>query len=43
VQQCERIAQKAISLDSDVAATAYLRDQARKIIPELVDGRSGER
>lgn len=42
VQQCERIAQKAIALDSDVAVSAFLRDQTRKIIPELVDGRSGE-
>ncbi|MCC6320765.1 MAG: phosphoenolpyruvate--protein phosphotransferase [Phycisphaerales bacterium] len=42
VQDCEKIARKAISLDSDAAATAYVRDQARKIIPELIDGRSAE-
>lgn len=42
VQQCERIAQKAIALDSDVAVAAYVRDQARKIIPEVFDGRSAE-
>ena len=42
VAQCERIAKKAASLDSDAAVAAYLRDQARKIIPEAFDGRSGE-
>jgi len=41
-QQCERIAKKAISLDSDAAVAAFVRDQARKIIPEVFDGRSGE-
>lgn len=40
IQKCERIAQKAASLDSDVAVAAYVRDQARKIIPEVFDGRS---
>jgi hypothetical protein len=43
IQKCERIAQKAASLDSDVAVAAYVRDQARKIIPEAFDGRSAER
>lgn len=42
VQQCERIAKKAASLDSDAAVLAFVRDQARKIIPEVFDGRSGE-
>ncbi len=43
IQKCERVAQKAASLDSDVAVAAYVRDQARKVIPEAFDGRSGER
>jgi phosphotransferase system enzyme I (PtsI) len=42
VAQCEQIAEKASELDSDVAVSAYLRDQARKIIPEAFDGRSAE-
>ncbi|HYE03183.1 MAG TPA: phosphoenolpyruvate--protein phosphotransferase [Phycisphaerales bacterium] len=40
--QCEALAHKACSLDSDVAVSAFLRDQARKILPEAFDGRSGE-
>jgi phosphoenolpyruvate-protein phosphotransferase (PTS system enzyme I) len=40
VQQCERLAKKAITLDSDAAVTAFVRDQARKIIPEGLGGRS---
>lgn len=42
IPQCERIAKRALSLDSDAAVTAFVRDQARKIIPEAFDGRSGE-
>ncbi|MEX2218083.1 MAG: phosphoenolpyruvate--protein phosphotransferase [Phycisphaerales bacterium] len=42
VQQCERIAHKALSFDSDVSVSAFLRDQTRKIIPEAFDGRSVE-
>lgn len=42
IQQCERIAQKAIALDSDAAVAAFVRDQARKIIPDAFDGRSAE-
>ena len=42
IQKCERVAQKAASLDSDAAVAAYVRDQARKVIPEAFDGRSGE-
>lgn len=42
IQKCERIAQKAASLDSDTAVAAYVRDQVRKVIPEAFDGRSGE-
>ncbi len=42
IPHCERLARHACSLDSDVAVTAYLRDQTRKIIPEAFDGRSAE-
>lgn len=42
VEQCERIARRALSFDSDVSVAAFLRDQARKIIPEAFDGRSVE-
>ena len=42
IQQCERLARKAISLDSEVAVSAYLRDQVRKVIPDVIDGRSVE-
>ena len=42
ITQCERIAGKALSFDSDVSVAAFLRDQTRKIIPEAFDGRSVE-
>ncbi len=42
IEQCEKIARKALSLDSDVSVAAFLRDQTRKIIPEAFDGRSVE-
>lgn len=42
IQQCERLAKKAATLDSDAAVAAFVRDQARKIIPEAFDGRSVE-
>jgi phosphotransferase system enzyme I (PtsI) len=42
IQQCERMAKRALSLDSDAAVAAFLRDQARKIIPDAFDGRSGD-
>ncbi|MCK6478361.1 MAG: hypothetical protein L6Q35_16190, partial [Phycisphaerales bacterium] len=42
VSQCERIARKVISLDSDVQVSSYLRDCARKIVPEAFDDRAGE-
>jgi phosphoenolpyruvate-protein phosphotransferase (PTS system enzyme I) len=42
VEQCERIARRALSFDSDVSVAGFLRDQARKIIPEAFDGRSVE-
>jgi hypothetical protein len=40
--QCERMARKAFSFDSDVQVAAYLRDRARKIVPEAFDGRAVE-
>jgi hypothetical protein len=36
------MAKRALSLDSDAAVAAFLRDQARKIIPDAFDGRSGD-
>lgn len=42
VEQCTRIARKACSLDSDLAVTAYLREQVRRILPEAFDGRAVE-
>lgn len=40
--QCEKLARKACSLDSDLAVSAFLRDQVRKILPEAFDGRAAE-
>jgi phosphotransferase system enzyme I (PtsI) len=42
IEQCEKIARRALSFDSDVSVAAYLRDQARRIIPEAYAGRSVE-
>ncbi|QOI99977.1 MAG: phosphoenolpyruvate--protein phosphotransferase [Phycisphaeraceae bacterium] len=42
IGQCERIARQALQFDSEPEVAAYLRDQARKIIPEAFDGRSVE-
>jgi phosphotransferase system enzyme I (PtsI) len=42
IQHCEQVAQKVARLDSDVAASTYLRDVTRKIIPEAFDGRAVE-
>jgi phosphotransferase system enzyme I (PtsI) len=42
IEQCEKIARRALSFDSDVSVAAYLRDQARRIIPEAFAGRSVE-
>ncbi len=42
IEQCEQVAEKVARLDSDVAASTYLRDVTRKIIPEAFDGRSVE-
>jgi phosphoenolpyruvate-protein phosphotransferase (PTS system enzyme I) len=40
--QCERIARRAMSFDSDTQVATYLRDQLRKIIPDSFDGRTDE-
>ncbi len=42
IQECERVARQALSLDSDGAITTLLRDRARKIVPEAFSGRSAE-
>jgi len=42
IKQCERIARKAASFDSDVQVSAYLRDRARVLIPEAIGGRTVE-
>ncbi|MCC7388092.1 MAG: phosphoenolpyruvate--protein phosphotransferase [Phycisphaerales bacterium] len=42
ISQCERIARKVRSFDSEVQAATYLRDQARKLVPEAFDGRAVE-
>jgi phosphotransferase system enzyme I (PtsI) len=42
IEQCERIARRALSFDSDASVAGFLRDQARKIIPEAFDGRASE-
>lgn len=42
IQECERVARQALSLDSDGAITTLLRDRARKIVPEAFSGRTAE-
>jgi phosphotransferase system enzyme I (PtsI) len=42
IAQCERIAKKAISLDSDAEATSLVRDRVRKLLPEDLGGRSAD-
>jgi phosphotransferase system enzyme I (PtsI) len=42
LKQCEQIARQALSFDSETQVSSYLRDRARKLVPELFDGRSGE-
>jgi phosphotransferase system enzyme I (PtsI) len=39
MDQCERIARKAISFESDSEVTMYVRDRLRKVLPEALDGR----
>ncbi|MBL0927429.1 MAG: phosphoenolpyruvate--protein phosphotransferase [Phycisphaerales bacterium] len=40
VPQCERLARTVGSFDSERQVTAFLRDQARRLFPELFDGRA---
>ncbi|MCA9297662.1 MAG: phosphoenolpyruvate--protein phosphotransferase [Phycisphaerales bacterium] len=42
IEECEQIAEKALTLDSDVQVASFLRDRARKIVPEAFDGRSDD-
>jgi phosphotransferase system enzyme I (PtsI) len=42
IEQCVRTARKACSLDSELAVTAFLREQVRRILPEAFDGRAVE-
>lgn len=42
IPQCETVARKVLSLDSDVQIATYLRDCARKIVPDAFSGRSAE-
>ncbi len=42
IGQCERVARKVGSFDSERQVSAYLRDVTRTIIPEAFDGRSVE-
>jgi phosphotransferase system enzyme I (PtsI) len=40
IEQCERVARRAASYDSERQVLNYLREETRKIIPEAFDGRS---
>jgi phosphotransferase system enzyme I (PtsI) len=42
IGQCERLARKVGSFDSERQVAAFLRDQTRAILPEAFDGRSVE-
>jgi len=42
IPQCERLARRVGSLDSERQVSALLRDQARAILPEAFDGRAVE-
>lgn len=42
ITQCERIARTALTFDSDTQVAGYLRDRARRIVPEAFDGRAAE-
>lgn len=43
IQQCELLAKKAISLDSETEVAAYLRDQTRRLLPDAFNGWAEER
>lgn len=42
IKQCERIAKHAITLESTAQVSAYVRDRARKILPEDLGGRAAD-
>jgi phosphoenolpyruvate-protein phosphotransferase (PTS system enzyme I) len=42
IAECERIARKVRTFDSEVQAASYLRDRTRKLVPEAFDGRAAE-
>ena len=42
ITECERIAKQALTFDSDIQVAGYLRDRARRIVPEAFDGRAAE-
>jgi phosphotransferase system enzyme I (PtsI) len=42
VQECERVARKVRTFDSEVQAATFIRDRTRKLVPEAFDGRAVE-
>jgi phosphotransferase system enzyme I (PtsI) len=40
IEQCKRVAKKAVTFDSNREVLNYLRDETSKIIPEAFDGRA---
>lgn len=40
IDQCRRVARKAVNFDSDREVLNYLRDEANKVMPKAFDGRS---
>lgn len=42
IQQCERVARKVRTFDSEIQAATFLRDRTRKLVPEAFDGRAAE-
>ncbi|MCC5828385.1 MAG: phosphoenolpyruvate--protein phosphotransferase [Phycisphaeraceae bacterium] len=40
VNQCQRVARKAATFDSDREVQNYLREELRRIVPDALDGRS---
>lgn len=40
IDQCRRVARKAVTFDSDREVLNYLRDEANKVMPKAFDGRS---
>jgi phosphotransferase system enzyme I (PtsI) len=39
IPQCERLAKRAISFDSEAEASSYVLNRLRKRVPEVFDGR----